>query len=190
MNYVFYLFSYLHPNGLIYSLIYWTNVCWAPTISQALCWDLILTRIVRWCVWNSKALSKFNVQLTSTDYIIIEKNQMSISLLNVKIITSWLISGKWDERLSDVYIFQQSRPAQSSRNMWGNFLVVQWLELQTLTAEGPGSISGQGIKIWQAAKTEKKIYNNVRHIHNFEFANKHILKIEIKRLYQQIIYFI
>ena len=68
--------------------------------------------------------------------------------------------------------------------------MVQWLELQTLTAEGPGSISGQGIKIWQAAKTEKKIYNNVRHIHNFEFANKHILKIEIKRLYQQIIYFI
>ena len=38
----------------------------------------------------------------------------------------------------------------------GNFLVVQWLELQTLTAEGPGSISGQGIKIWQAAKKEKK----------------------------------
>ena len=34
----------------------------------------------------------------------------------------------------------------------GNYLAVQWLELYTLTAEGPGSVLDQGIKIPQAAQ--------------------------------------
>ena len=37
--------------------------------------------------------------------------------------------------------------------MWaGDSLVVQWLEFHTLTAEGPGSIPGQGTNIPQAAQ--------------------------------------
>ena len=42
----------------------------------------------------------------------------------------------------------------------GTFLVVQWLGLCTLTAEGPGSIPGQGTKILQAAQCDKKQNNN------------------------------
>ena len=38
----------------------------------------------------------------------------------------------------------------------GNSLVVQWLGLHTLTAEGLGSIPGQGTKIPQAAQQKKK----------------------------------
>ena len=34
----------------------------------------------------------------------------------------------------------------------GNSLTVQWLGLQALTAEGPGSIPGWGTKIPQAAQ--------------------------------------
>ena len=34
----------------------------------------------------------------------------------------------------------------------GNYLAVQWLELYPLTAEGPGSVLDQGIKIPQAAQ--------------------------------------
>ena len=44
----------------------------------------------------------------------------------------------------------------------GNSLVVQWLGLCTLTAEGPSSISGQGTKIpkaTQRGKGEKKKKN-------------------------------
>ena len=37
-------------------------------------------------------------------------------------------------------------------SQWGNYLVVQWLELYTLTAKGPGSVPGWGIKIPQAAQ--------------------------------------
>ena len=45
----------------------------------------------------------------------------------------------------------------------GNSLVVQWLGLHALTAEGLGSIPGQGTKILQAAqhnqkKKKKKVY--------------------------------
>ena len=38
----------------------------------------------------------------------------------------------------------------------GNSLVVQWLGLCTVTAEGPGSITGWGTKIPQAAGPKKK----------------------------------
>ena len=38
----------------------------------------------------------------------------------------------------------------------GNSLAVQWLELRTCTAEGPGSILGQGTKIPQAAPRGQK----------------------------------
>ena len=34
----------------------------------------------------------------------------------------------------------------------GNYLAVQWLEVYTLTAEGPASVPDQGIKIPQAAQ--------------------------------------
>ena len=50
-----------------------------------------------------------------------------------------------------------------------NSLVVQWLDLGPFTAEGPGSIPGQGKKIlqvvWHSKKKKKKIkstYNNVK----------------------------
>ena len=40
-----------------------------------------------------------------------------------------------------------------NKNVFGeNSLVVQWLGLHILTAEGPGSIPGQGTKILQAAQ--------------------------------------
>ena len=38
----------------------------------------------------------------------------------------------------------------------GNSLVVQWLEFHVSTAEGPGSIPGQGTKIPQAAWRSQK----------------------------------
>ena len=38
----------------------------------------------------------------------------------------------------------------------GNSLAVQWLGLHAFTAEGPGSISGQGTKIPQAVQQGKK----------------------------------
>ena len=38
----------------------------------------------------------------------------------------------------------------------GNSLVVQWLGLHALTAEGPGSIPGRGTKILQAAHSNQK----------------------------------
>ena len=42
----------------------------------------------------------------------------------------------------------------------GNSLAVQWLGLSAFTAEGPGSIPGQGTSILQAARhsQKKKIY--------------------------------
>ena len=42
----------------------------------------------------------------------------------------------------------------------GNSLVVQWLRLHAFTAEGPGSIPGQGTRIPQAAwhGQEKKFF--------------------------------
>ena len=48
---------------------------------------------------------------------------------------------------------------------WGeNSLAVQWLGPGTLTAEGPGSIPGQGTKIsevtWCGQKKEKKNYGD------------------------------
>ena len=41
-------------------------------------------------------------------------------------------------------------------NLIGNSLVLQWLGLCTFTAEGAGSIPGQGTKIPQAAVYQKK----------------------------------
>ena len=38
----------------------------------------------------------------------------------------------------------------------GNSLVVQWLELQTFTAEGVGSVPGWGTKIPQAMQCSQK----------------------------------
>ena len=38
----------------------------------------------------------------------------------------------------------------------GNSLVVQWLGLCAFTAEGPGSIPGQGTKILQVAQRSQK----------------------------------
>ena len=38
----------------------------------------------------------------------------------------------------------------------GNFLAVQWLGLCTFTAEGTGSIPGQGTKIPQAVRRSQK----------------------------------
>ena len=40
--------------------------------------------------------------------------------------------------------------------MTGNSLVVQWLGLGALTAEGPGSISGRGTQIPQAVRHGQK----------------------------------
>ena len=44
----------------------------------------------------------------------------------------------------------------------GNFLAVQWLGLLAFTAEGSGSVPGQGTKILQAMwrSQKKKLYLN------------------------------
>ena len=44
----------------------------------------------------------------------------------------------------------------SQERIKGNSLVVQWLALCAFTAEGPGSIPGQGTKILQAMMTPRK----------------------------------
>ena len=44
----------------------------------------------------------------------------------------------------------------------GNSLVVQWLGLHALTAEGPGSIPGQGTKIPQATGCGEKKKKNLK----------------------------
>ena len=51
-------------------------------------------------------------------------------------------------------------PASMMRVCWRNSLVVQWLGLGTLTANGAGSIPGWGTKILQATwrSQEKKKY--------------------------------
>ena len=41
--------------------------------------------------------------------------------------------------------------AKKKKKIGGNSLLVQWLELCTFTAEGPGSIPGGGSRILQAA---------------------------------------
>ena len=50
----------------------------------------------------------------------------------------------------------------------GNSLVVQWLGLRTFTAEGAGSIPGQGIKIpqavWHGQKKKKKLVEFTREV--------------------------
>ena len=48
----------------------------------------------------------------------------------------------------------------------GNSLAVQWLGLRTFTAEGTGSIPGQGTKIPQAAWCGQKKVNRYKRILN------------------------
>lgn len=70
----------LHLNGLIYSFIYLTNVCWGPTVSQALCWMLVLKGIICY-VWDSYPLSKFNMPLSNSVPTVIGKCCVWVPLL-------------------------------------------------------------------------------------------------------------
>ena len=54
---------------------------------------------------------------------------------------------------------------------YGEFLVVQWLGLQALTAEGPGSIYGSGPKIPKPSSMPKYIHI---HIYIYIVANIYI----------------
>ena len=49
-------------------------------------------------------------------------------------------------------MISSAKTRMSEKEQRGNSLVVQWLGLSTFTAEGLGSIPGQGTKIPQAAR--------------------------------------
>ena len=50
-----------------------------------------------------------------------------------------------------------------SQGVSGNFLAVQWLGMHAFTAEGTGSVPGQGTKILQAVQCgqKKNCFNSV-----------------------------
>ena len=59
----------------------------------------------------------------------------------------------WNKReKTSIYEEFYSHKTMLQKWNWGNSLEVQWLGLQALTAEGPGSIPGQGTKIPQSHK--------------------------------------
>ena len=55
-----------------------------------------------------------------------------------------------------LYITQLEHKKRTFKSALGNSLVVQWLGLCAFTAEGPGSVSGQGTKIPQATQHSQK----------------------------------
>ena len=62
----------------------------------------------------------------------------------------------------------------------GNSLAVQWLGLCAFTAEGPGSISGQGTKIPQAMQHSQKIKK--REVHSDKSLSQETEKSQINNL--------
>ena len=76
-------------------------------------------------------------------------------------------------RERELLMSPSSQQKQEARH--GSSLVVQWLGLCALTAEGPGSIPGQGTKIPQAAWHSQKKKKEMRSkTYNYQTDHKYI----------------